>query len=217
MLPGSIIVMLVPSSSKQSISTELMLSHCAEKELLPCPTADLSMREQLLSASGGKLELSKYVYYILVWTLTLEGELVPLNIDEIKATGATVDITERDNGRSLKIKLLDSSKAHKTLETYRKITSNQDTQIQILQEKSDWLARIATGSQLRRRQSITAYNMIYMSSTTYSLATSFFTVTELKKIQMNAVRSFLPIIGFNQPTHRSIVFGPLEHGGIGPQ
>jgi hypothetical protein len=64
-----------------------------------------------------------------------EQLLFALNIHEIKAAGASVEITERENNVASAIKLIDCNEAHKTLGTYKTTTGNQDTQIRVLKKK----------------------------------------------------------------------------------
>jgi hypothetical protein len=92
------------------------------------------------------------------------------------------------------------------LGTFKTMTGDQNAQIEALQKKSNRLATIAASSGLTRRQAITAYNIIYMPSMTYSLACSHLSENEPNKIQMNTIESFLPLSDFNKKTPREIVF-----------
>jgi hypothetical protein len=60
------------------------------KQLTKLLTEDMGIWEQLVSASGGKLEHSRYFYYVLAWRFTAKGNCIPLTIKEVKAAGATV-------------------------------------------------------------------------------------------------------------------------------
>ena len=48
--------------------------------------------EQLLAATGGKLELSKCFYYILQWKFDEEGRLSCASKEELETLGVTIQI-----------------------------------------------------------------------------------------------------------------------------
>jgi hypothetical protein len=176
--------------------------------------SDAQIWEQLLSSSGGKLELSKCFYYVMSWKFTKEGDPVPLTKQELDSQVAHIQITERDAKAPAKIKMKEVDEAHKTLGVWKTITGDESEHYKVLKEKSDKFALLASSSGLTRRQARVAYSMIYCPSMTYSLVATNLSETQLDNIQRLAVDKFLSAIGFNHGFPRAIVYGPLSFGGL---
>jgi hypothetical protein len=90
--------------------------------------SDASIWEQLLSATGGKLELTKCFYYILQWVFDSEGVLSHMSKQDLEDSGVKLQIHENGKDQPTEIKHLDCDEAHCTLGVYKTITGNQKEQ-----------------------------------------------------------------------------------------
>jgi hypothetical protein len=68
--------------------------------------------EQLLSTTGGKLELSKCFFYLMYWTFDNEGVAHPIHPTELNRNITLIDSETKKN---VTIKALATSESHKTL------------------------------------------------------------------------------------------------------
>jgi hypothetical protein len=75
--------------------------------------------------------------------------------------------------------------SHKTLDTHKSIIGKQDKQYQQLLEKSEKITKLATNSQLNKRQSWLAYSYYYIPAMSYSLTAISMSQAQLVKIQQN--------------------------------
>ena len=75
---------------------------------------------ELISASGGKLELQKCFFYAMIWKFTQEGEAILQTITQQQAIGDHV-INIRDPDTNIKVPGTQKScnDAHKTLGVYK--------------------------------------------------------------------------------------------------
>ena len=176
---------------------------------------DASIWEKLLSATGGKLELTKCFYYILQWKFDEEGVPSHTSKQELEENGVKIAIQEIGKDQPTEIKHLDCDEAHRTLGIYKTITGNQQEQKKQTSQKSETISRAVGASHFTRKQAKTAWNAIYIPGVTYPSVATYLKQKELEKIENRAITVFLPKMGYNRTTARAVVYGPAEHGGIG--
>jgi hypothetical protein len=84
-----------------------------------------------------------------------------------------------------------------------------------LKKKSDDIGIKVKNGELNRKQSGMVMNGSFIPSIKYSLPAMSFTRKEIDDIQKFTIDKFHLIIGYDHSTHRSLVFGPKEYGGLG--
>lgn len=196
-----------------SLFANLPFAETDLKKLTDTLKMDTQIWDQLLSASGGKLEFSKCFYYILSWKFTSEGDPEPMTTAEIQAQTGPLTVPG-DNNEPIEIKMLDVNDSHKTLGAHKTMIGDETKQLEELQTKSTRAATIAASSGLTRRQARTAYSRIYIPSMVYCLPATNLDEKSLTAVQKRAVHKFLPAMGYAHSFHRDIVYGPLQFGGL---
>ena len=176
---------------------------------------DMTAWQELLEASGGKLELSKCFYYILSWKFDHEGKAIPTTIIEQRTTSQQILINETSTGNKVKIQQKEAQESHKTLGCFKSITGNSDQQLQYLKARSDKYANAIKNGKLTRKQARMAYKTIYIPSLQYGLPACSLSENNIDYIQRYSVDKFLSAMGIDHSTPREIVFGPQEFGGLG--
>jgi hypothetical protein len=175
--------------------------------------SDMIIWNDLLEASGGKLELSKCFYYILSWQFDNDGNGIPMTIAEQRDQNVTPIQIKTTYQSEVTIQQKEVHQAHKTLGCYKAIDGNEKEQIQYLSNKSKQYGRKIHTAGLTRKQANMAYKMIYIPSMKYSLPACSLSEKEIDSIQNFTLDKFLPTMGFEHGSPRALIHGPLEMGG----
>jgi hypothetical protein len=129
--------------------------------------------EQLLSATGGKLELTKCFSYILQWEFDSEGNPTHLSKENLSSNGVEITIKEPDSNQLTEIKHLDCNTAHRTLGLYKALTGDQKEQIKQTKTKSEIISRAVSAAHFTRKQAKTAWHAIYITGVTYPFVATY--------------------------------------------
>ena len=165
----------------------------------------------LLSASGGALELSKCSCHILQWKFSPQGApLLVLVHDDLQSA---LTVHDRQTNTTHNLQLLSTYTAHKTLGHYKAPIGNQKEQFRQLKKKSDEITAFLWTCPLSRLEAWTYYFACYLPSVGYPLACSSMTRDQLTTIQQKAMSIIVARCGFNRNTKMEILYGPLELGG----
>lgn len=175
--------------------------------------SDAQYWENLLSVSGGCLELSKCFYYLLAWTFTNTGDPIPMSINEIEQTTSAVRLQEFSKTTPTNIKQQAPEVAHKTLGVWKSMIDDDTVNIKHLKQRSANMASIVSTSGLRPYQADAAVRMIYTTAMGYSLPAVNISEKIVNKIQAKALESFVPALGYNRNFPRDVILGPSEFGG----
>jgi hypothetical protein len=171
---------------------------------------DAQTWSNLLSSSGGLLQLSKCLYYIVDFQFDNTGNpimIVPEHTPLQVTTGT--DITPQF------IQIVQPEAAHKTLGCLRTLDGNESIQFRFLLEKSkDWAALLQK-RYLSRQEAWMVYHTYYMPQVLYSIMPTNMTKVQCDSIQSPVINAILPLLGFNRHTARDIIFGPTKYGGLG--
>lgn len=177
---------------------------------------DINQWQHILAGSGGKLELIKCFYYILMWKFNKMGDPIPLTKAELEQHHGQSDITITDPDTKAEV-ILDHkcvTEVHRTLGAFKTIAGDESEQYKVLLTKSNQLAVRTSQGQLTRLQARRAYSSIYVPSMSYSLVTTNLAPKLLAAIQSKAMLSFLPAMGFERTFPRAVVYGPRTFGGL---
>jgi ribonuclease HI len=176
-------------------------------------TRDMTIWNELLEASGGKLELSKCFYYVLSWKFDQEGNGIPMTIAEQRNQQVAPIQIQTDNTKFVTILQKEVHTAHKTLGCFKAIDGNEKEQIKYLSDKSRQFGRKLNNASLTRKQALMAYKTIYIPSMRYGLPACSLSCTEMETIQKSTLDKFLPFMGYEHGSPRALIHGPSEMGG----
>lgn len=176
---------------------------------------DINTWQTTIAGSGGKLELIKCFYYILMWKFNKMGDPSPLTNQELIDLGHTdITIMDPDSKEHVALEHKSVEEVHRTLGAFKTISGDESSQFQVLLEKSNKLAVCTAQGQLTRLQARRAYSSIYIPSISYSLVTTNLSQKLMADIQSKAMLAFLPAMGFERTFPRAVVFGPVMFGGL---
>jgi hypothetical protein len=168
----------------------------------------MTIWNDLLEASGGKLELSKCFYYILSWKFDKEGNRLPMTIAEQRNHQVTAIQIKTNNNNSVTIQQKEVNTAHKTMGCFKAIDSNEQEQITYLSNKSRQYGRKLYNASLTRKKANMAYKTIYIPSMKYGLSVCSLSCEETESIQKHTLDKFLPFMGFEYRSPRALIHGP---------
>jgi hypothetical protein len=192
---------------------KMLRQHYGPIELAQSLQQEAQTWERLLYSSGGQLELSKCLYYLMIFDSKPDGSPVlrpaeEMGIDLINLTTGTSTTTTRIEHR-------DCSTAHKTLGLHPAPNGCQLQQIQELRLKSDRFASGLATAPLSTFEARTALWTMWLPSMVYVLPCTHMTKTQLHHIQKKMVSISLSKRGYSSKTPRAVVFGPRRFLGIG--
>ena len=170
--------------------------------------------EELLHATGGRLELDKCLYYILQWKFDKEGKARLANLSEMQQYNNIV-LRQSETQNDETITHRDCHNSHKTLGVMENPLGNNAGERERLQTKASKMAQLISAGSLTRLDASVLYRSVYLSSTGYSLPVTTLTEKELSKIQGAPVQALLSGMGYNRNMPKEVVFGSTRYGGIG--
>ena len=180
-------------------------------QLLNKTRSNAQMWSDVLSASGGALELQKCSCHVLQWQFSSSG--APVLVPRLPSTTQPVSVQDSQTQEAHQFQMLGAYQAHKTLGHYKEPAGSQSEQYKQLRQKSDDITAFLWTCPLSRLESWTYYYACYLPAVCYPLATSSLTYNQLDTIQRQAMKIIIPRCGFNRNTKREILYGPLELGG----
>jgi hypothetical protein len=104
--------------------------------------------------------------------------------------------------------------SYKTLGAYLSPSGSSTKEIEVLQGKAEDYASRMIGSSLNREEAYISYILYFTPKVSFSLPAMTLKEEECNFIQSPAINAVLPKLHLNQHTARSIIFGPLEYGGL---
>ena len=126
--------------------------------------ANAQLWSDLLSVTGGALELSKCSYHVMAWQFTGQGSPV-LVTEPTKYAG--VMVTDSIHGEQQRLKYLSPYASHKTLGRYKEPAGTQKEQYRQLKRKSDESVEFMRTCTLTREETWTYYYACYLPSIGY--------------------------------------------------
>ena len=178
--------------------------------ILEQASQDAQVWHDVLTASGGALELPKCSYHLLSWTFAANG--TPFLKLDVPHTMVTVTNTAGAADPQV-IPAISAHAAHKTLGHYKDPAGNQAQQLRELTEKCDKAADFIATSPLNRSEAWTYYFAIFLTSVGYPLASCYFSAKVLEKVQRRAMSNIVAKCGYNRHTKREVIYGPGIYGG----
>ena len=172
--------------------------------------------ENLLWATGGKLELDKCFVYTMHWWFDDRGQPKLATKYDMEKLGIAITVADSSQPHTqVNIQLLDPSEASKTLGVYIAPSGNTHQEAEYLKNKSQHLAKCIASANLTTEEGWLYYKSIYFPSVSYPLPTTYLSQRDLEKVQATATPALLNCCGFHRNTPRAITYAPMEVGGIG--
>ncbi|KAI2491614.1 hypothetical protein MHU86_22931 [Fragilaria crotonensis] len=165
----------------------------------------------LLSASGGALEISKCSCHVVQWQFSQNGS--PVFKPVVQTSSIKVEVTDPITNVTHSVKLLSPYQAHKTLGHHKDPAGTQQAQFRELKAKSDEITKFMWSYPLSRSEAWTYYYACYLPSVMYPLAASSMTKHQVHSVQRKALSILVARCGYNRNTKREILFGPASLGG----
>ena len=183
------------------------------REVIEFAAENAQLWTNLLSASGGALELPKCSYHLSHWSFTGSGAPVLTIPDDLP------DLVVRDphEDRDHIIPLLSPYTAHKILGHYKEPSGSQKAQQDHLRKTCADQVAFLWKSPLTRAEAWQFYTSCFIPSVTYPLTNSHFSQVILRKTQCTAMSIIVAKCGYNRHTKREVLYGPLHLGGAGFQ
>ena len=169
--------------------------------------------ERFLWTTGGKLELSKCLYYILYYLFEPDG--TPRLESASNMGDDLVSLTSGLEPIPNNIEHRDCSKAHRTLGMWPAPTGSTNAQFEESLTKSKRFAKGVVKAPMSRFQANSAYWTMYIPSITFGFGSTFMDDEQLDSIQKPMMNAILPKMGYSSKTSRDVVFGPRQFLGIG--
>jgi hypothetical protein len=167
--------------------------------------------EELLHATGGKLELSKCWTNMLIWKFDDNGRSSLLAPEELPA----IKIFDSNSQAEMEITSKAGSDAHRTLGTMETPSGDYLAEHKRLYDKARLLATKLSTATVNRQEARTFYFSMAAPALTYSLPTGTLSKKKCEDIQGPLITALLPALGYNPNTMRSLVHGPTDAMGIG--
>jgi hypothetical protein len=169
--------------------------------------------ERLLWTTGGKLELSKCLCYILFCVFEPDGKprmetVTNMGDDLVSLTSGLDPIPNQIEHR-------DCSEAHRTLGMWPAPNGDAEKQCDESFAKSKRFSQGVVKSPMSRYQASTSYWTMYIPSVTFGIGSTLMNLEQLDNIQKPMINAILPKMGFSSKTCRHVVFGPRKYLGIG--
>ena len=194
-----------------SQTNDLSGSGIDELKLLQQVSENAQLWTNLLSASGGALEISKCSCHLLNWKFTGMG--APILVPAVSSTQSPVEVKDPIFRTTHTIKLLSPYQSHKTLRHHKDPAGTQRAQFRAVKAKSDELTTFLWKHLLSRKEAWRFYYSCYLPSVTYPLASSSMTEKQLTEVQKTAMSIIVARCGFNRNTKKEILYGPKALGG----
>ena len=166
----------------------------------------------LLTASGGALELSKCLYHVVHWKFAKNGSPVLVSVGN---DVPRVIIRDSPSSQPQQLQLLSPYTSHKTLGHFKEPVGTQKEQYRQLKQRIDETVEFLWKVPLLRTELWTFYFADYLPSVTYPLSSSHFTSSQLDCVQRKALCILLARCGYTRNMERAVVFGPTAYGGAG--
>lgn len=171
---------------------------------------DLQCWANLLSLTGGALELAKTELYLLHWHFSSSGfPCLTSTQDNI------LTLTSSRSNQAFPVISSSPSSSFKLLGFHIAPDQNMETQFSVLRKKAHKIAYAVSGSSVTSREAFLAYFAIYCPALSYVLPLTTFNKKQCHRIHSTPTQIFLQKAGFASTMHRDIVFGARADGGLG--
>jgi len=172
--------------------------------------ANVEHYSKLLFTSGGKLALHKCYCYIIEF----EWQRGKKHMKNNASLYPPLQVDQSFSSMKENIALLNPSVGRRMLGAISAPNgSTKDQEISLLQKSSTWGQKISKGY-LNGYDVSMSFRQGILKALEYPLGVSLLSEKQCDGIMVPIMSPFLRKLGFNSKTPRSIVYGPLQHGGL---
>jgi hypothetical protein len=168
--------------------------------------------ERLLWTSGGLLNLSKCLYYILTWWFDSEGRATMVPAAGIHPS---LRLASGTDPHKAAVNHFNYDEAHTYLGDSLAPNLQMKTGDASLMQKGLTFSRRLVSSSLSKHDTWIAYFTVFQPAMTYTFPVTHHSTARLHKIQSAPTRSTLMKLGFNRNTAHAVAFSPSRYGGLG--
>ena len=169
--------------------------------------------EQALHTSGGKLELPKCFWFLMIWIWV--GGLPRLATIKQKPGNLELIQTESKNNKKIKIKRMEVTEANRVLGVRMSVDGNWKTEVRHWMGQSRAFASKIRQAKFPRICGIRVFPFMWVAKVRYSASIVGYTREQCNKIQSPVVRECLAASGLNSNFPRGVVFTSVRYGGLG--
>ena len=170
-------------------------THSTPNQLIQKLQTDAQHWERLLFISGGKLELNKCFFYLLIWKFSDDG--TPSLMTKAQLPYKLM-ITQGNDNEPIEIDHKDCATAHRTLGVMKAPNLSQAGEATRLAQKYKDHAKAILSNSVSPTDSAIVYRAYHLTSIGFSLSTTYLQAKALQKFQGPAVSAFLATSGFNR-------------------
>ena len=169
--------------------------------------------EKALHVSGGKLELTKCFWCLILWRW-IAGQPLLVRIKH-NPTKLRLRQSETKNKRLTEIKRIEVDEAQKVLGICISIDGTWKVEYNNWLEKSRKFANLVRMAKFNRYCALRIFSFIWTAKVRYPMSIIGFTRKQCDKIESPVVAACLSASGISRTFPRAVVFAPYELGGLG--
>ena len=167
--------------------------------------------ERLLYITGGRLELSKCFWVNIIWKWK-RG--LPFLVTDTKIRTKQLYLKESESREYIQIPLISGKEAIKRLGVWSSCDGKWSTEVSKWIEFSTNFGRRVRGAGFSRVAGELAYKSVWLAKFRYSAAVIGYSQNQLKEIQSKITGPCIAAAGYSSKMPRSVIFGPVEYGGL---
>ena len=187
------------------------LDHCSWEEALQSTQCAYQSWQNLLTATGGSLSLSKSSYTMVYWTVDKQSN----EFKTVSKKERTGEIRMKADNQEVVIARKDPNEACKDLGILLAPDGNMKDQLRECIDRSKRIKAIISLSPITRQEASVFYHSRCMGWARYFLPITTFSKKQCHLIQSKMYQALLPKLGYNRHMPLTVVFGPRKYGGIG--
>jgi hypothetical protein len=165
----------------------------------------------LLQVTGGNLAPEKCVWYLISHRWKDDKP----RLLQKHSSHRGIKIISRSTNTESGVKRKAPIEGHRTLGFFMTGYGTCNAHKKVMTEKSSLYATAIQRSSVWKGESDLAYNSFYLPSIGYGTPATTLTQQECYNIQKPVVNAILPKMGISRKSHRSVVFGTAQFGGLG--
>ena len=169
--------------------------------------------EEILSTTGGALELSKCFYHILTFKFTSEGK--PVLQQPHTFPSPPIRLYDHTTGSASAIDHIPCSSARKTLGVMLTPTLRSDSEYQRLKHKITTLCKLLLPARLTPEETWTYLLGSLRPSLCWSAPVANLSRTQWRKLTAPLIPILLNNMGYPRCFPRAVVYAPIPLGGLG--
>ena len=169
--------------------------------------------EELLSAAGGKLELDKCFFCVVVWTFDHEGSPRLRTCTELE--DIEVELLSSITGDIERIQQRDCHKHHRTLGVHESPSLDPSFEKDRLRNRIDSLVQAIRPAKLNPHEMWVFCRSVHQKSVGCSAPVADSTEQEWTTLECPVRTTVLNGLGCSRTTEKSVVCSPMSSGGVG--